>query len=139
MPGGHALTSRPHGRALLAALDGLRRRIDAVVTWDAVCLLPRRQAHPGTAPGWLAAWHTALLLADTGIMISSTQEDDLILGILLGAGGSLDRRQAAPRSFTRHAALRRAGPPPSCLAVCQHHPSAPDEPVPGLPRAGRFR
>lgn len=78
------LASRPQGRALLAALTGPRRRMDAVVTWDAARLLPRQPRPDTSIPAWPGAWHTPLLLADVGITISSQQENDLITGILLG-------------------------------------------------------
>ncbi len=113
-PADTPLASRPQGRALLAALTGPRRHIDAVVTWDAARLLPR-QPRPGTS---IAAWpgdlDTPLLLAAAGITISSPQEYDLITGILLGLGRPPRREQAPPaaitsRTTTRHLAGRWAG------------------------------
>jgi hypothetical protein len=106
-PAGMPMASRPHGRALLAALTGPRRRIDAVVTWDAARLLPRQPGPDASVPGWPGAWHTPLLLAGAGITISSPQDHGLITGILLGPGGPPRREQALPAAVTSRTASRR--------------------------------
>jgi hypothetical protein len=106
-PAGMPLASRPQGRALLAALTGPRRRIDAVVTWDAARLLPRQPSPDTSVPGWPGAWDTPLLLAGTGLMISSPQEYDLITGILLGPGRPPPRGQALPSAVTSLTASHR--------------------------------
>jgi len=46
------MPDRPQGRALLAALADLHRRVSAVIAADAYRVLPRRQAGAGTGiPG----------------------------------------------------------------------------------------
>ncbi len=99
--------SRPQGRAMLAALTGPVCRIDAVVAADATRLLPR-QPSPGV-PAWLDAWHTPLLVADTGITISSPLEYDLIAGILLDLGRPPRRGQAPPAAIASRTTSRRMG------------------------------
>ena len=108
------MPDRPQGRALLAALADLHRRVSAVIAADAYRVLPRRQAGAGTGiPGWLAAWHAPLLLADTGITISSPQDYDLMAGLLLDADRPPGRGEAAPAQITRRAmAAPHAEPPP---------------------------
>ncbi len=106
-PADMPLASRPQGRALLVALADPRGRIDAVVTWDAARLLPRQPGTPTSVPGWPGAWHTPLLLASTGITISSPQEYSLITGILLGLGKPPRRGQAPPAAITSLTTARR--------------------------------
>lgn len=108
-PADMPLASRPQGRALLAALADPRRRIDAVVATDAARLLPRKPGPYGSVPGWPSAWHTPLLLADTGITIGSSQEDDLITGILYGPGRPPRRGQAPSAAITSLTTARPAG------------------------------
>jgi len=99
--------SRSQGRALLAALNGPVWRIDAVVAADATRLLPRQPSHG--VPAWLDAWHTPLLLADTGITISSPLEFDLIAGILLDLGRPPRRGQGSTsRDHQSHSVRRMA-------------------------------
>jgi len=127
--------SRPQGRALLAALADPHRGVDAVVAADAARLLPRRPAGAGTGiPGWLAGWHAPLLLADTGITISSAEEYDLMADILLGLGRLPGRGQAAPAAITRRVEARRAEPPSRGRPAARRRSSP--LPPPGLPGAG---
>jgi hypothetical protein len=105
-PADMPLASRPQGRALLAALADPRRRIDAVVAWDAARLLPRQPGPDTSVPGWPGAWHTPLLLAGSGITISSPQEYGLITGILLSLGRPPRRGQAPPAAITSLATAR---------------------------------
>jgi hypothetical protein len=113
-PANMPLPSRPQGRALLAALADPRRRIDAVVAADTARLLPRREVGAeSSVQAWPDAWHTPLLLADTGITISSAHEYDLIAGILLGLGRPPRRGQGSTsRDHQSHSVPphgRRAG------------------------------
>jgi hypothetical protein len=107
-PADMPLASRPQCRALLAALADTRRRIDPVLAADTARLPPRREVGTDTRiPGWPSAWHTPLLLADTGITISPPQEYDLIADVLLGLGRPPRRGQASPAAITSRTASRR--------------------------------
>jgi len=121
-------------RAVAAACGG------QVTAWffDTARLLPRRQAGAGTGVfGWLAAWHVPLLLADTGITISSPEEYDLMAGLLLGLGRPPGRGQAAPAAITRRIAARHTEPPPRGRPAVRRRsgPLPPDSPPPGPPGA----
>jgi hypothetical protein len=89
---------RPQGRALLAALPGPGRVAGAVAVADPWRLLPRRPAPGGTAIlGRLAFRRVLLVLAGTGMVISSAEEYALLGRLLTGPfcgaapGGSASR------------------------------------------------
>jgi hypothetical protein len=98
---------RPQGRSLLAALAGPHRPAGAVVVADPWRLLPRRPASQGTAIlARLAFRRVQLVLADSGIVISTAEEYALFGRLLTGAArgmplsGSaswLPRRPGEPR------------------------------------------
>jgi hypothetical protein len=74
---------RPQGRALLAALSGQARPAAAVAVADRWRLLPRRLAPDGTAIlVRLAFRHVLLILADSGMVISSAEEYALLSRLL---------------------------------------------------------
>lgn len=128
---------RPQGRALLAMLAGLHRRVSAVITADAYRVLPRRQAGAGI-PGWHPAWHAPLLLADTGFTIRSPQDYDLMAGLLFGAGRPPGRGQAAPVQITRRAVAPCAEPPVKGRRAVRRRSSAlPPDCLPGTGGTGR--
>jgi hypothetical protein len=84
---------RPQGQSLLAALSGHGRVTAAVAVADPWCLLPRRPVPGGTAIlAWLAVRRVPLVLAGTGMVISATEEYDLLGRLLtIPPGGSASR------------------------------------------------
>jgi hypothetical protein len=117
---GYPWQRRPQGRCLLAALSGPGRVAGAVAVADPWCLLPRCPVPGGTAIlARLASRGVQLLLADSGMVISSAGEYALLGRLLTG-----------PFS----------GPPPggstSRLSVRDHRArgSLPRQPAAGLPR-----
>lgn len=95
---GYPWQRRPQGRSLLAALSGPGRVAGIVAVADPWCLLPRRPVPGGTAIlAQLASLSAQLLLADSGMVISSAGEyallDRLLTGPFCGAppGGSASR------------------------------------------------
>jgi hypothetical protein len=83
---------RPRGRSLLAALSGPGRPAGTVAVADPWRLLPRRPAPDSTGMAWLAFRRVQLVLADSGMVISTTAEYALLDGLLTGPAAS-----AAPR------------------------------------------
>jgi hypothetical protein len=76
---------RPQGLSLLAALAGPGRPAGAVVIADPWRLLPRRPAPGGTGIlAQLAFRRVQLVLADSGMVISSAREYALLGRLLLG-------------------------------------------------------
>jgi hypothetical protein len=88
---------RPQGRSLLAALPGPGRPAGAVVVADPWRLLPRHPAPGGT--GVLAQFafrRVQLVLADSGMVISSAREYALLGRLLLGPSGGQRVRGSQP-------------------------------------------
>lgn len=101
------LASRPAGIALLARIADPDRRADAVITQNADRVLPRRNIGAAYAVcSLLAARHAPLLLADTGIVICSAEDFDLIAGVLLGTS----RHAVRPRPGNGQVTGRVRGP-----------------------------
>ena len=105
---------RPQGRALLAALPGPGRPAGAVVVADPWRLLPRRPAPGGTGIlAQLAFRRVQLVLADSGMVISSAREYALLGRLLLGqarrpaAGGHRPQRVRGSQPAQPAAGLRR--------------------------------
>jgi hypothetical protein len=93
---------RPQGRSLLAALSGPRRLAGAVVVADPWQLLSRRPA-PGE-PGilaWLASRRVQLVLADSGLVISTAGQYSLLGRLLTGPAASAPSRGALPGPSVR--------------------------------------
>jgi len=95
---GYSWQRRPQGRSLLAALSEPGRVAGAVVVANPWCLLPRRPVPGGTAIlARLASRGVQLLLADSGMVISSAGEYALLGRLLTGPfsgpppGGSTSR------------------------------------------------
>jgi hypothetical protein len=88
---------RPQGRSLLAALPGPGRPAGAVVVADPWRLLPRRPAPGGTSIlTQLAFRRVQLVLADSGMVISSAREYALLGRLLPGPGGGQKVRGSQP-------------------------------------------
>ena len=97
---------RPQGRSLLAALPCPGRPAGAVVVADPWRLLPRRPPPGGTSIlARLAFRQVRLVLADSGMMISSAGEYALLGRLLLGAAGEQMVRGSQPGQSV--AGLRR--------------------------------
>jgi len=102
---------RPQGRSLLAALPGPSRPAGAAVVADPWRLLPRRPA-PGE-PGilaWLAFRRVQLVLADSGLVISTTEEYALLGSLLTGPAASAPPGGAASWPSFRDRRARRSRP-----------------------------
>jgi hypothetical protein len=102
---------RPQGRSLLAALSGPRRLAGAVVVADPWRLLPRRPA-PGE-PGILArlaSRRVQLVLADSGLVISTAGEYALLGRLLTGPAASAPPGAAASWPSFRDRRARRSRP-----------------------------
>jgi hypothetical protein len=102
---------RPQGRSLLAALSGPRRPAGAVVVADPWRLLPRRPA-PGE-PGILARLafrRVQLVLADSGLVISTTEEYALLGRLLTGPAASAPPDGATSWPSLRDYRARRSRP-----------------------------
>lgn len=111
---------RPQGRSLLAALSGPGRVAGAVAVADPWCLLPRRPAPGGTAIlGRLAFRGVVLVLAGTGLVISSAEEYALLGRILTGPPCGAPLYGSASRPSVRDHRARG---------------SLPGQPAAGLPR-----
>lgn len=94
---GYPWPGRPQGRSLLAALAGPGRPAGAVVVADPWRLLPRRPAPGGTSIlTQLAFRRVQLVLADSGMVISSAREYALLGRLLLGPGGGHRVRGSQP-------------------------------------------
>ena len=102
---------RPQGRSLLAALSGPCRPAGAVVVADPWRLLPRRPA-PGE-PGILARLafrRVQLVLADSGLVISTAAEYALLGRLLTGPAASAPPGGAASWPSLRDYRPRRSQP-----------------------------
>ncbi len=116
---------RPQGRSLLAALSRPRRPAGAVVVADPWRLLPRRPA-PGE-PGILARLafrRVQLVLADSGLVISTTEEYALLGRLLTGSAASAPPGGATSWSSFRDRRARgsRPGQPAAGLRRCSGEP-----------------
>jgi len=97
---------RPQGRSLLAALSGPRRLAGAVVVGDPWRLLPRRPAPQGTdILARLAFRRVQLMLADSGMVISTAEEYALLGRLLTGPAAT-----APPGSATSWPSFRGRRP-----------------------------
>jgi hypothetical protein len=93
---------RPQGRSLLAALQGPGRVAGAVAVADPWCLLPRRPPPGGTAIlGRLAFRRVQLMLAGTGMVISSAEEYALLGRLLSGPVCGTPQADRAARPSVR--------------------------------------
>jgi hypothetical protein len=102
---------RPQGRSLLAALSGPPRPAGAVVVADPWRLLPRRPA-PGE-PGILARLafrRVQLVLADSGLVISTAEEYALLGRLLTGPAASAPPGGATSWPSFRDRRARRSRP-----------------------------
>lgn len=94
---GYPWPDRPQGRSLLAALAGPGRPASAVVVADPWRLLPRRPAPGGTGIlTQLAFPRVQLVLADSGMVISTAAEYALLGRLLPGPGGGQRVRGSQP-------------------------------------------
>ena len=94
----HPWQDRPQGLSLLAALSGPRRAAGAVVVADPWRLLPRRPAPGGTGIlARLAFLRVQLVLADSGMVISSAEEYALLGSLLTGPARGQRARGSRPR------------------------------------------
>jgi len=104
---GNPWPDRPQGRSLLAALAGPGRPAGAVVVADPWRLLARRPAPGGTAIlAQLAFRRVQLVLADSGMVISSAREYALLGRLLLGPGGGQRAHGSQPAQPAARLSLR---------------------------------
>ena len=108
---GEPWQDRPHGRSLLAALPGPGRPAVAVVVADPWRLLPRRPA-PGSTGilARLAFRRVQLVLADSGMVISTAEEYALLGRLLTGPAASAPPGGAASWPSFRDRRARRSRP-----------------------------
>jgi len=109
---------RPQGRPLRAALSAPDRVAGTVVVADPWCLLPRRPAPEGAGIlARLAFQRVQLVLADSGMVISSAEEFALLGRLLTGpAGGAPPGGTAAwPSARGQRARGSPAGQPAAGL------------------------
>jgi hypothetical protein len=117
---GYPWRRRPQGRALLAALQAPGRVAGAVAVADPWRLLPRRPVPGGTAIlGRLAFRQVLLVLAGTGMVISSAEEYALLGRLLTGPPCGAPHGGSASRPSVRDHRARG---------------SLPRQPAAGLPR-----
>ncbi len=106
---------RPQGRSLLAALSGPGRPA-AVAVADPWRLLPRRPVPEGTGIlAWLASLRVQLVLADSGMVISSAGEYALLGRLLTGPACGTPPGGSASWSAVR--SLRARGSQPGQAAA----------------------
>jgi hypothetical protein len=115
---------RPQGRFLLAALSGPGRPAGAVVVADPWRLLPRQAPGSTAILARLAFMRVQLMLADSGMVISTAAEYALLSRLLTSSACGTSPGGSAPRLPARRQRTRgsQPGQPAAGLARCPGEP-----------------